>query len=440
MNGRIEDNPSHKKLKKELEGAETLSKLTELFSLFEHNSKELKEAFEPLSDMQKQFELISKSPDKFNDNFAHRGWIAHESMNHNLMLTCIEFAEKGLIELAEQELINYYSSEKMQWLTSQLQGTKEFAIRYSLIKAAYEDSIAGRYHACIPVLLLIIDGGVNDIDMNKGFFAENTDLTAWDSIAAHSTGLAVLKEILNNTRKRTSHEEITMPYRHGILHGRDINYANKTVAAKCWAALFALNDWAKAVKEGKRNPPPEEPKRSFSESINKFKETLDNYTESQKRSKEVSRKVNEWAARNLEIGVDMPAKGLPYEYGEFTPERAAILFIENWKSKNYGAIAKQIHFVTKEEVNSAKEAGKVRKVFQTKILKNYAITKVKDCSPAITEVSFSVDIVFKEKEYKKEITLRLIYEGLNGEILIFGDKGGQWKFIETFFHMIDYLF
>lgn len=440
MNDRIEDNPSHKKLKKELDGADALSKLTDLFSLFGANPKDLKEAFEPLADIQKQFELLTKSPDKFNDYFSKKGWIAHESMNHDLMLTCIEFADKGQIELAEQELINYYSSDRMQWLTYQLKSTKEFSIRYSLIKAAYEDTIAEKYYACIPVLLLVIDGGVNDIDRNKGFFAENTDLTAWDSIAAHSSGLATLKEIFNDTRKRTTEEEITMPYRHGILHGRDINYANKTVAAKCWAALFALNDWAKAVKDGKKNPPPDEPKLSFSESINELKATLENYTESQKRNKEVSRKVDEWAARNLEIGIDIPIKGSPNEYDEFTPEREAILFIENWKNKNYGAIAKQIHFFTKGEVNWGKEAGKVRKIFQNKVLKDYAITNIKDCSPAITEVTLSVEIIYEEKEYNKEITLRLIYDGLNGEILVFGDKGGQWKFIESFFHKIDYLY
>jgi hypothetical protein len=440
MNDRIEDNPSHKKLKKELDGANALSKLTDLFSLLGANPKELKEAFEPLADLQKQFELISKSPDKFNDYFSKKGWIAHESMNHDLMLTCIEFAEKGHIELAEQELINYYSSDDMRWLTHQLKGTKEFSVRYSLIQAAYEDTIAERYYACIPVLLLVIDGGVNDVDRNKGFFADSTDLTAWDSIAAHSTGLATLKEIFNDTRKRTTEEEITMPYRHGILHGRDINYANKTVAAKCWAALFALNDWAKAVKSGKKNPPPEEPKLSFNEIINELNTTLENYKESQKRNKEVSRKADEWAARNLEIGVDIPQKGLPNEYKELTPEREAVQFIENWKSKNYGAIAKQIHFFTKAEINWGKEAGRVRKVFQNKVLKDYAIVNVKDCSPAITEITLSVDIIFEEKEYKKEITLRFIYDGLNGEFLVFGHKGGQWKFIESFFHTIDYLY
>jgi hypothetical protein len=70
MNDRIEDNPSHKKLKKELEGANALSKFVNFFSFFGANSKDLKKAFEPLADIKKQFECISKSPDKFNDHFG----------------------------------------------------------------------------------------------------------------------------------------------------------------------------------------------------------------------------------------------------------------------------------------------------------------------------------------------------------------------------------
>lgn len=439
MNDRIEDNPSHKKFKKELDGADALCKLADLFSAFGVNSENLKESLEPLDDIQKQFELISKSPDKFNDHFSKKGWIAHESMNFDLMLTCIEFTEKGKTELAESELINYYSSEKMQWLTYQLKRTKEFSIRYSLIKSAYEDTISQKYHACIPVLLLVIDGGVNDIDRNKGFFADNTDMTAWDSIAAHSSGLATLKDIFNDTRKRTTVEEITMPYRHGILHGRDIGYANKTVAAKCWAALFAINDWAKAVKEGKKKPPTNEQVFSYDEGMDELKATLEKYTESKKRNDEVSQKVSDWAPRNLKIGTDILSKGLSEEYKEFTPEKEAILFIENWRKNNFGAIVKQIHYFTKGEINWGKEAGKVRNIFQNKVLKDYSITNIKDCSPAITEVTLSVDILFEEKEYNKQITLRLIYNGPDDEILVFGDQGGQWKFIESFFNTIDYL-
>lgn len=439
MNDRIEDNPSYKRIRQDFDWANALCKMIDLLSKSEENFKNLKKVFEPLAEFDKQFKLISQSSDKFNKHFSRRGWIAHESMNYNLMVNCIEFAEKGHIELAEKKLINHYSTDRLQLLICQLKGTKEFSIRYSLIQAAYEDTIHERYHACIPVLLLVIDGVVNDIDRNKGFFSEDIDMTAWDSIAAHSSGLATLQEIFNQTRKRTTDEEISIPYRHGILHGRDINYANKTVASKCWAALFAINDWAKAVKDGKREQPKKEPELSLGENINEFIIEKEKYSQSKRRNEEVSKKIDEWAERNIEVGVDIPIKGSSNEYKEFTPEREAVLFIENWKRKNYGAIAKQIHYYNNEEINWNKEAGKVRKVFENKELKDFEITSIKDYSIVVSEVTLSVEILYEEKEYKKDITLRFIYEGPNGELVVFGEEGGKWKFIESFFNTINFI-
>ncbi len=252
MKERIEDNPTYKKLRKEIEGAEALHKVTKLFSFIGLKNKSLNEAFKTLPEMKKQLELLSKSPDRFNDYYAKRGWIAHESMNSDLMLTSIELADKGLIEVAEQELINYYTSGKLHWLLHQLKRVDEFSIRYNFFLLAYEDTLAERYHAVVPVLLMMIDGAVNDIDKGKGFFADNINLTAWDSIAAHSSGLTALKEVFSDGRHKTTKEEILLPYRHGILHGRDLGYANRTVTAKCWAALFAINDWACALKQEKK--------------------------------------------------------------------------------------------------------------------------------------------------------------------------------------------
>jgi len=43
---------------------------------------------------------------------------------------------------------------------------------------ALEEYENGRYYACVPLLLMIIDGIVNDISKETGFFAEKTDLTS----------------------------------------------------------------------------------------------------------------------------------------------------------------------------------------------------------------------------------------------------------------------
>lgn len=439
-NDRIENNPSYKKFKKDLEGAEAIHNLAKFLSLFGLKNKELNEAFSTLPGMKKQLELLSKSPDKFNDHYAQRGWIAHESMNSDLMLTSIELADKGLIDVAEQELINYYSSDKIQWLIHQLKGVEAFSNRYNFFLLAYEDTLAERYHAVVPVLLMMIDGAVNDIDKGKGFFADKTNLTAWDSIAAHSSGLTALKEVFSDGRHKTTKEEITLPYRHGILHGRDLGYANKTVTAKCWAALFAIKDWAYAVKQGKKIPPPPEPELSFTESLSQLKNSLTDYAESKKRNDLVGKRVEAWKARQLNVGSDILEKGLSTDYKDFTPEQEAIRFAEYWTKGNFGAISKQVHQFSKTPVNEKIEAGKTRKIFEGKKLLDYKIVKVVDCSPAITEVTLATTIEHDNKQHNKEITLRFIYDGPKGEILIFGDTGGQWRFIENFFHQIQYIY
>lgn len=436
-NDKIENNHSFQKMKKELEGFEALG---DFFSIIG-----LKQGFESavnkndFSKIKSDFEILTKSPDKFNYHFTKAGWIAHETMNNDLMLSCIELAENGKIEIAENELVNYYSTEKMQWLVTNTWGIQELYVRNDLINLAYEDTIAKRYHACIPVLLMIIDGVVNDIDKNKGFFTENISLTAWDSIAAHSSGLQKLKEIFNDTRKKTSTETITLPYRNGILHGRDLGYANQIVTAKCWAALFAIKDWAYAVREGKKNAPPPEAEMSIEENMEKLAETLIQFDEQHKRNKEIEEKITEWRPRTLSIGTDLPETGISSEYFDFTPEREAIKFIEYWKQNNYGNIARQIYQYDKKEINIGQEAAKVRRAFEGKKLTAYKILKIVDCAPAISEVTLGVDFIFDNNQYTKEITLRLIYQGKNAATLVFGEKGGKWKFNGSFFNKIEFL-
>lgn len=436
-NNRIEDNHSNKKFKKEFEGMEALQQLLELIPLDETGKEELEKLFSAIPGMKKEFELLSKSADRFNDHFSERGWIAHESMNSDLMLNSIELAEKGLHADAEERLIEHYTSEKLFLRIGQLRGIEAFSVRYNFFQLAHEDTIAGRFHSSIPLLLMMIDGAVNDIDKEKGFFAKDVDLEAWDSIAAHSTGLMKLKKIYNESRNTTSMEEISLPYRNGILHGRDLGYANRIVAAKCWATVFAVRDWALAVKQGKKNPPPPEKEESFEESLLDFKKTINEYDESKKRREAVNDKVSKWKARELTIGVDLPAKGEANMYEDYTPEKEAMKFLEYWFTGKFGKMVSQIRRFTKEVISVKTEAGRIRGIFEKKRLLDYKIIKIKDLSPALSDISIQASIEVEGVEYQKEINLRFTFEGDGGRILVFGDKEGQWKFRDDFFNEIE---
>lgn len=434
---KIENIPSYSKLRKEIEGADSLRKFVKFLSVFGFKDKGLNETLDKIPDFKKQIIHLSTLPDKFNNFFAQSGWIAHESMNSDLMEKTVGLAESGKIVEANHELVNYYCSGEIEWLLIHFKGIPEFAKRYDFIKLAYQDTIDKKFYSCIPILLMIIDGSVNDIDKNKGFFTESTDLTAWDSIAAHSYGLSVIRDVFNSNRKKTTTEPIDMPYRNGILHGRDLNYANEIVAAKCWATLIAIKDWAKAIKEGKKETPEPEKELSFKENLAELKRSLDQYTETKKKNAEVSRKVEKWKPRQIVIGVDIPKTGDVSEYTDFYPEKEAILFATYWQKKNYGKIVGQIQRFSSREVSLGKEAKRIRELLDNKKLIDFEITKINDKSPTISEITIKVGYDLNDETVTKSIILRFICEGNNGEISIIGDKNCTWRFIDNFFYDLD---
>ncbi len=95
-------------------------------------------------------------------------------------------------------------------------------LRYELIKNAFEEHFAERYYASVPLFLIIVDGAVNDFTKSKGLFAEGTEVTAWDCLVGCNDSLENIKNVFNKGRGKTNSEEIRMPYRNGILHGRDL--------------------------------------------------------------------------------------------------------------------------------------------------------------------------------------------------------------------------
>ena len=57
----------------------------------------------------------------------------------------------------------------------------------------------------------------------------------------------------------------------------------------------------------------------------------------------------------------------------------------------------------------------------------------------MAESKLGLSIESNCKKHEKQITLRFIHEGSNNQILMMGDEGGQWKFIENF-HQMEYMY
>jgi hypothetical protein len=416
---KIKDNPTCAELLNNTKNFEALSKVVSFFEKIGIKNEKISEAFKKFPDLTQKTEELVNMPDRFNEHFSKSGWIAHESLNFELMKEAVYLADEGKFDEANNLLVEHYNEETLKWGLTFMKGVEEYRPRYDLAEKAKDDYLAGRYHACVPVILTIIDGIVNDIEQ-KGFFAQGVDLTAWDSIAAHSSGLQELSKLFNSARKKTNTETITVPYRHGILHGRDLGYANKVVAAKTWATLFSIRDWAMAVKQGKKVPKEKEPEPSLLEVLKSYAKT-----------QEQKKKLEAWRPRELKPDRDFPPHGIPEEFGTHTPERELSQFFQYWSANNYGKMADLMK--TFSDSPLSKRAGEVRLNFQGKSLEGYKILEIKDEAAAITEITVEVTVIHRDKILTEKFSVRMIREDSEGNPKLREEPVENWRIIEHSF-------
>lgn len=183
-----------------------------------------------LDRIKKEMKDLIMTTEEYNNNFSDYGWIAYSLINVEFMKNAnIIFKENG-IEKAEDFISDYYKDNIKNTKRFIQYSTKEFRKRANIIDEAFEAYESEKYYSAITLFLTIADGVINDFTKNKGFFTEGVDLDCWDCLVECDKGLKKLKEIYNLPRKKTVEDMVTMPYRNGILHGRDLNFGNKYVA------------------------------------------------------------------------------------------------------------------------------------------------------------------------------------------------------------------
>ncbi|KGE20075.1 hypothetical protein PWYN_12550 [Paenibacillus wynnii] len=333
-------------------------------------------------------------PDRFNDLLAEHGWIMYKMMDFTVAKTAVQKAESGDINGAEQELINYYNVETIRRQLRVLGPLKAFRPRMDLTNKALLDYEEERYHACVPVVLALTDGLVNDLhEDHKGLSAESTELEAWDSIAAHTQGLGRLVKILRKGRYKTTTEKISLPYRNGILHGTDLGYDNRIVAAKTWATLFAVGEWATKVERGEANSPTEKPKETFRDLLTKIQE-----------NEQTKKEIEEWKPREQK---STNAESFTSD----SPEHVLKEFLLCWSRKNYGGMTK----ILPSKTFVAKEApARIREYYADKLLKSFEFVSIVDVALANTTIDVRLQVDEYGRINEKQHTFILINEDDKG--------------------------
>lgn len=387
--------------------------LRSMLNLIGVDTAEMEKDLADLEEAQKEAEALLPLPDRFAELFAKRGWVMYDSMSVEAARAAVELADEGDIDGAERLLTEHYSPENIRATLFTLNRIVAFRPRMPLAKKALDDYIGGRYHSCVPVVLALLDGLVGDVHpQQRSFFAEGTTLRAWDSIAGHPKGLEALARVMNKGRRRTRSGTITVPYRHGIIHGRDLGYDNVMVAAKSWAALFAVADWAERVEQGRLSEPPKGDSLGLYGMIRGIDE-----------ARKDRARLSAWEPRQIQVGEDIPAGGLPDLYDEDTPERKLAEYLTAWQQHNYGRMAACL---SSDADSLNKRAGAVSRRFEFRHLRSFKFTDLVDRAPSLTIIHVELVYELWDKEVFQSQKYHLLYLGPDGNRMLRGDPGGRW--------------
>lgn len=420
---RIVDNESIAEMLRLIEGASAIESLWHAIPLLQQAFPRLPDFSEKLAELKEQSRIFLL-PDRFNEIFASLGWTAYESMGLEVMKKAIETFEVYGLEAAEDYLVGTYDADSLKWGILRFNGHDEFRKRMRLVELAKEDYLAGRYHACTPLLLSLMDGLVNDVSRHVGLFADNADLTAWDCIAAHESGLQALVTLMTKGRGKTNEESISVPYRHGILHGRELAFDNRIVAAKTWAALFAIRDWAEALAEGKKMPAP------------KQESTWSELLQSLNKTQETKRLLDAWKPREKEDFSYLPCDGLSPSLPENSPERMVAEFMENWRLGRFAPLADSLSHTY--DMAMGKKAGEARQDFGKYKVVSFQIVNVEDRTPAYSTVTIRATFSAENDVFEEELKVSAGYQDEKGLPVCRLESGGKWTLIQNSFRSVIY--
>jgi len=223
-----------------------------------------------------------------------------------------------------------------------------------------------------------------------------------------------LTDIFQKGRRKTTTEQITVPYRHGIMHGMDLGYDNKMVAAKTWAALFAARDWAIKAERDELTAPPEKPQVTLRELFQQLVDMADD-----------RKRLKEWEPRVLLAGEDIPLTGDPDAFESGTPEHKLAEFLFYWKTRNYGYMARCIS--PDPGCPARKVPALVRERYGAKQLQAFEFLEVNDLAASITEIETKLS--YEEeggREIDRVVAYRMICEDSSGNWTVRGKPGSTW--------------
>lgn len=387
--GSAHDLPSMIELKRQILGFKRLR----LFL-----ARDIREQIDALED---QKDRLANLVDEFYRLLGSRNWIFTDDFVLDEIQSIV--ALPSAME-AEERLIQYYQSKnRIAVPLKRLYRFEEMRPRISLLEKALVDYEAGRYYSTVLVLLSVMDGFVNDLDLarQRGLHARSSEeMVAWDSVVGHHLGLSHAHQSFIKGYYKTDSTEIRELARNGIMHGVLVNYDNAVVATKAWNRLFAVADWADSKK--KQNEP--------SEPIPSLRELMVDVC----KLGAYRARIDRWQAHDHDMTSRLEESS---ELSEICSD-----FLERWQKRQWGPMG--AHFaqfkIPRPTIGTLAKVAK--DLYQEFSLTEWQILRIRHVAPAVAYVD--VRLVVNSQLLNAE--LRWVHNDEN-EQPVAEFESGKWK-------------
>jgi hypothetical protein len=347
-------------------------------------------------------------PDEFNEEFANQGWIATGALSPDVMRKAFVYSRSGNGEAAEAEILSWFTEDNIR-LFAITRGKRfnKAGERYHQMVEALALYKEKRYISAVPLILIVCDGLASDV-LGTSPFEKDADLSCFDSITGHPTSLPTLIKLVTKGVRKSSNDALSLPLRHGILHGRSVNYASKAVCCKAWLMLIALVDWAcdKADEQARLDRHAAEQSETLLGSLSKLR-----------KMQEDRRKIDAWRPVVLEAPFDQP-----FEPG--SPAEAFQRFFSGWKAKNYGMMA--AHAVNLTGKSRGAMAGELRQNCEFIELLEFNLVKIIQNNYFRADATLDVRGKTLKGSVKGRINAMAVCYLPNGDPAMPTNNGGTW--------------
>lgn len=371
-----------------------------------------------LSKIQEQMKALIETRDAFTERYSPRGWAMFDRMSGDVLH---EIAELGTDE-GEAVLTRYHLDPDTLRFNGQRLKREAYLPWLEIYNRAVERAAANDYTSAVPLVLIVIDGLVTR-NTGRHAFSGGVDAPVFDTAASGPGGVADALRIMGQQRGSVNVAPLASPYRHGILHGVDVNFGHAQVAAKSLNILHAVIDYcdrrqdeAQRIEQARA----EQTVPSISETIGLLRKVNDEKAA-----------LQAWEPRPRRRLKDGEGRRDTARFEDGTPEAAVVSYLNALTDRpNYGHLATSTS--SRREDTIGVRAKYFRELLSGIVVDDWSILSIEDKAAAVCEVSVSVVGTTESRPWSYKGTIRLIYEDDDGGSVIFGHGSGRWKAIEHF--------